>query len=215
MITPSKEFWDVFKETPGAFSIAEAVALINISNQAPEGIFIEFGSHKGKSSQCIAYGIGNNNFNKTLLLVEPEFSDNGWMKDVMRKLWCFMPLDKFVPLANTSLDVLKSNSDISFCFVDSGTHSDDLVMNETKMLEDKIISGGIIAYHDCFSQFTKVTEAYEYLLSTGKYEEIKINWQEIFDYLKENNISEDDNNSWHKYPELPHPPNFIGALKRK
>jgi Ni,Fe-hydrogenase I large subunit len=88
-------------------------------------------------------------------------------------------------------------------------------MQEVKMLEDRIIQGGIIAFHDVFSQFVKQTEAYEYLLSTGKYEEIKINWQEIFDYLKENNISEDDNNSWHKYPELPYPPNFIGALKRK
>jgi hypothetical protein len=87
-------------------------------------------------------------------------------------------------------------------------------MQEAKLLENRIVQGGIIAFHDYKNQFTEVEIAYDYLLSTGKYEPIGINWQEIFDYVKEHNL-EEGNNSWHLYPELPHPPNFVGALKRK
>jgi len=71
-----------------------------------------------------------------------------------------------------------------------------------------------IAAHDYKNQFTEVEGAYDYLVGTGKYEPIHINWQEIFDYVAEHNL-EEGNNSWHLYPELPHPPNFVGALRRK
>lgn len=215
MITPSKEFWKVFKETTGALSVAEACCLLNLVYNSPDGLIMELGSHKGKSSQSISFAFSKKDDKSKFVMVEPEFKDEYWLSDVVKKIMALLPNGGFGYQIDFSLNVIPKYKEYSFVFIDSGTHSDDLVMNETKMLEDKIISGGIIAYHDCFSQFTKVTEAYEYLLSTGKYEEIKINWQEIFDYLKENNISEDDNNSWHKYPELPYPPNFIGALKRK
>lgn len=214
MGTPPKEFWEQFKITPGAFSTAEALAIFNIVSSIKYSrvgdwveTYIELGSHRGKSSQAIAAAIKKG----VLYCVEPEFENVDWLNDFNRlnKYGCDV-----ITISDYSTNVLPTFNKLTFAFVDSGTHSDDLVMIESKMLEDKIIRGGVVAYHDKGSQFTKVDEAYSYLLSTGKYEEIKINWNEIFDYLKENNISEDDNNSWHKYPELPHPPNFIGALKR-
>jgi hypothetical protein len=45
-------------------------------------------------------------------------------------------------------------------------------------------------YHDKGSQFTRVDEAYNYLLSTGKFEEIKINWEDIFEYVKWHNLED-------------------------
>jgi hypothetical protein len=214
MITPSKEFWEIFKSTPGALSTTEAIAIMNIAAQAPKGIFLELGSHKGKSSQCIALIVSFLKEEGTFIAVEPEFTDENWKQPFVGTISRMLPESGFGWWSKYSTEMIHEYDELSFCFVDSGTHSDDLVMNETKMLDDRMISGGIIAYHDCFSQFTKVTEAYEYLLSTGKYEPIEINWQEIFDYVAEHNL-EEGNNSWHQYPELPHPPNFVGALRRK
>lgn len=209
---PSKQVIKQFQETVGAMSVVEGISLYNICLQAPDyGNWVELGSHKGRSSVMIASCI---NEKIELSLVEPEFSKIEWANEVANKLQWLNKNRNIVFWANYSTEILDKFNEISFCFVDSGTHSDSLVMNESKMLEDKIISGGVIAYHDKGSQFTKVDEAYNYLLSTGKYEEIIIDWDSIFKYVKENNL-QDGELSWHKYPELPHPPNFIGALRRK
>lgn len=212
MKNPPISFWADFTNICGAFSCCEAVALYDIVSNIEQGDFIELGSHKGRSSICIAAAMPNVS---RLILVEPEFINKEWEEGVLSQVSKWMPKNNSLQgYAAGSLDILPLFNEISFCFVDSGTHSDSLVMNESKMLEDRIISGGIIAYHDKGSQFTKVDEAYNYLLSTGKYEEIIIDWNSVFEYVKENGL-EDGELSWHKYPELPHPPNFIGALRKK
>jgi len=212
MITLTPEFWKDFTSTVGAFSCAEAVCLRELVLESKPGVFLELGSHRGRSSICIASALPTQS---SLILVEPEFENKEWHKDVFDRVSKYLIDEtKFRLFIGYSCDAISVFNEISFCFVDSGTHSDDLVMNESKMLEDRMIIGGIIAYHDKGSQFTKVDEAYSYLLSTGKYEEVKIDWNKIFDYLKENDL-QDGELSWHVYPELPHPPNFIGALRRK
>lgn len=213
MLTPNSEFWKIFKETPGALSCAEAVCLLNLVEQSPDGIFLELGSHKGKSSQAISLSFASKSEGSGLVLVEPEFVDSEWLDGVVKKVGKLLPKGGFCYRIDYSLNVIPTYDFYSFVFIDSGSHSDELVMNECLLLEDKMAKGGIISFHDKGSQFTKVDEAYNYLLSTGKYEEIKIDWQEIFDYVAEHNL-EEGNNSWHIYPELPHPPNFIGALRR-
>lgn len=212
MITPTKEFWEVFKSTSGALSTAEALAIMNIAAQAPKGIAMEMGVHKGKSLISSIYGL---NYDRVFVLVEPEFKDIDWWIGV-EKLANMVEINtnSYVKEADYSINVIDKCDEYAWVFSDAGSHSDDLPMQEVKMLEDKIIKGGIIAFHDVFSQFVKQTEAYEYLLSTGKFEKIEINWPEIFDYVAEHDL-EEGNNSWHVYPELPHPPNFVGALKRK
>jgi hypothetical protein len=212
---PPTEFWDKFKKTTGAFSTAEALALFNIvSDIKYDGVgdwvetYLELGSHKGKSSRVIAAAIKPS---ACLYCVEPEFSDEKWLNE----FWTAITSKATIKaVADYSLNVIPNFDKLTFVFVDSGTHSDDLVMNECKMLEDRIIRNGVISFHDKGSQFTKVDEAYNYLVSTGKYEIVPIAWDEIFQYVKWQDL-EAENNSWHQYPELPHPPNFIGALRRK
>ena len=227
MITPTKEFWEVFKSTPGALSTAEALAIMNIAAQAPDGLFLELGTHKGKSALAASIGLNREYvFGKTPIelnrfyLVDPIFSDKEIYDELNRTLHWHKFNIQYFPTTNTSLEVIKPLLDVeqkkgyAYVFSDAGSHSDELPMWEVKELEDLIIPNGIICFHDVFSQFVKQTEAYEYLLYTGKYEPIEINWQEIFDYVAEHDL-EEGNNSWHLYPELPHPPNFVGALKRK
>jgi hypothetical protein len=211
MIVPNEDFWKAFKRTEGAFSTAEAIALYNIALQVERPIIsIELGTHKGKSAMAAAVALDGGEF----ILVDPIFSDDGLRNLVQLKVSSFSEKLFVRLMPTTSIDAIQVSDFYSYAFIDSGSHGDGLPMQEAKLLEDKIVNGGIIAWHDYKNQFTEVEQAYNYILSTGKYERIEINWSEIFDYVKEHNL-EEGNNSWHLYPELPHPPNFVGALKRK
>lgn len=210
MQVPSLQFWQLFKKTYGAFSTAEAIALMNICGQVPEGDYAELGVHKGKSAMCAALALPSGIFT----LIDPEFSDKQWDDKVYNLVSAINDSVSILTLDEKSPEVIYDMGMMAYVFIDSGSHSDELPMQEVKALEDKMIHGGIIAFHDKGSQFTKVDEAYDYLVSTGKYDIIHIDWQPIFDYVKEHNL-EEGNNSWHLYPELPHPPNFVGALRRK
>ncbi len=218
MITPPLEFWDVFKETQGALSTAEALAIINVAELAPQGIYIELGTHKGKSAMSALVslkeysGIG---VVPIFYLVDPIFEDEELCQNVHLSI---MKANKknvgYAYETTTSLEEIPKHDNYAYVFLDSGSHGDGLPMQEVLLLEDRIVSRGIICLHDFLNQFTEVEMAYQYLVSTGKYEKIEIDWEEIFHYVKKHNL-EDGNNSWHQYPELPHPPNFVGALRRK
>jgi hypothetical protein len=212
MITPSKEFLEVFKNTDGALSVTESISLINIAAQAPEGIFLELGTHKGKSTMSLLAGLPKGDIG----LVEPSFTDSEINPvDVVKTIIPFSKHKRSIfVIPDYSINILPNQPKMAFVFVDSGSHGDGLPMQEVKLLEDIMIENGIICFHDYLNQFVEVEQAYKYLLGTGKYEEIKIDWQEIFDYVNEHNL-EEGNKSWHVYPELGHPPNFVGALRRK
>lgn len=218
MIKLDADFIRHFKSIIGAFSVAEAIGLYQIIQTVPNGIFAELGTHKGKSGSVLAYGLPEG----VLHLIDPEFKDKEWEKEARYNinrhqshkidvLYHATTSLEFIPtILNQEVSLLK---EYAFIFIDSSIH-DDMVMGEVKAMENLICKGGIIAFHDYLNQFSAVERAYNYLLSTNKYEPIFIDWQEIFDYVAENNL-EEGNNSWHLYPELPHPPNFIGAVKRK
>lgn len=209
MIKPPKELIELFKKTNGAFSVTEMFALYNIVLDAPRGVYGELGVAYGKSAIVMVAAMRGNE----IVLVEPEFSDENRRKEVIdlisgvtdRKLYC-------LPVAGYSTDVLPDMGMFAYVMVDSGSHQDGLPMAEVKMLEDKMLPGGIIAFHDYLSQFHEVSEAYQYLLSTGKYEEVPIPWQQIVEMVNAENL-EEGNVSWH-HNELKNPC-FLGALKRK
>ena len=210
MFVPNKEFWDVFKKTPGAFSSAESLALMNICKKVvSRGTYMELGVYRGKSTLSALQGLNDGFF----ILVDPVFEDEEVIREVVGTLAQANP--QCVQLnfvANYSTNVIPQQEHLAFVFVDSGSH-DETVFDEVKMLEDRMVPGGIIAFHDFRNQFVSVEGAYNYLLGTGKYEEILIDWEEIFKYVEENG-TEHGNQSWHVYPDLGHPPNFVGALRR-
>lgn len=218
MITPSKNILDLFRHTYGAMSVVEGIALYNITLQAPEGDWYELGSHRGKSSVMITSAAKSNS---CLNFLEPDMVDKAVEGAVGANI--ILSLQKgilnttFNLIPDYSTNVLsKINKDISLLFVDSGNHGEEIVQSEKPLYENKMVKGGIIIFHDYGekSQFTAVAKCYNELLASGNYERIEINWQEIFDYVAEHNL-EEGNNSWHIYENLPHPPNFVGALKRK
>lgn len=211
MILPTKEFLEVFKKTEGALSVCESIAIMNIAAQSPnevmDGLYYEFGSYFGKSSMSAMVGFKKGRF----MLVDPIFEDEKIFTDVLKRVYD-KTKDVGVGLtAGYSTDILPQLSDISYVFVDSGDHGEELVQAEVKLLEDRIVPNGIIAFHDYKNQFTAVERGYNQLVATGKYEPIPIGWDEIISYVRENNL-EEGNSSWHM-PDNPFP-NFVGAVKR-
>lgn len=215
---PTIEFWELFKNARGAMSSAEAIFMYNACLIVPDdGVSVEMGTAYGKSA-IVTLMAWEHKGKKTLHLLEPEFEKIEFLQDVHKNIKLFQNRHcdntTCVFLKNLSTEFLPKYEKYSYIMWDTGSHGHELVSLEKPLLEDKIIEGGVLVMHDINSQFTACTEAYQDLIASGKYEEIKYDWQEIFSYVAEHNL-EEGNNSWHQYPELPHPPNFIGALKRK
>jgi hypothetical protein len=207
MIIPSNEFIEKFRNVKGAMSVCEMIFLYNCAFDSPQGECLELGSHRGKSSMAIAAAL---NKESSLYLVEPEFEDKEWVREVMELVRGYAKNVFYV--AGYSTDVIQEFHDLAFVFVDSGSHQDGLPMREVKMLEDRVKSGGIIAFHDLNSQFIEVGWAYSYLVNTGKYDVINPDWGKIESHVSANDL-EKGNDTWH-HTELDHP-KFIGALRRK
>ena len=208
MILPSKEFWEVFKRTPGALSCTEAIAIMNIAAQVPESSYLELGTYRGKSAMSALVSLKNGSFD----LVDPEFSDQLQVSDEVMKMASGGNIAINIIKAY-STDIIENYNHLSYVFVDSGSHQDGLPMKEVILLENRVASGGIVAFHDFKNQFREPAEAAEYLVNTGKYEWVDIQWDSIIHYVKENNL-EEGNDSWHIYEDRPFP-NFVGAIKRK
>lgn len=208
MIQPSNEFLKVFKETSGALSVCESIAIMNIAALAPQGTYVELGTYHGKSAMSAMVSLRDGQFN----LVDPIFNDKKLGNDICKSV-DVLGLASPVFFGELSTDFIpRQLYTYSYVFVDSGSHQDGLPMEEVRLLEDRVVPNGIIAFHDYESQFKEVKEAYDYLVLTGKYEPIYINWSEIINYVREHNL-ESNNNSWH-HLELDFPC-FVGAVKRK
>jgi len=242
MIKPTKEFLETFKNTKGAIGVAEAIAIINIASQAPLGLtYLDLGSHAGKAAMAAAYGLTSTPcpyFGHPFYLVDPiydfgnleawkhseqghpDFADWLYAKEINFNDIVIRNIAK-VSCGHLSANLCGSYSEaeivkhdkIGYCFVDSDTHQGGLVLREAKLLEDRVVPYGIIAFHDFGNQFREPREAAEYLVGTGKYYWVDIDWGSIFDYVRENNL-EDGNDSWHNKGSEEFP-KFVGAVIRK
>ncbi len=235
MIIPSKEFVDLFKKTQGAFSVSESIALMNLTATVPEGYnFIEAGSNAGKSSMSAAYGLPKGK----LYMIDPIFdltNREAWEHTIQEKpenlAWGYVNEDGFnegvknrvmfssncrvepILLGSYSEKELPKYGKYSYVFIDSDNHQFERVFAEIKIVEDMVVEGGIIAFHDFGNQYISPMQAHQYLIWTGKYENVPIDWQGIFDYVRANNM-ETDNDTWHHAGSNEFPC-YVGAVRRK
>jgi len=207
MITPTPEFLKALKETNGALSIAESIFIMQAAALAPRGTYTELGVAYGKSAMSACTTLKEGFF----YLVDPLFEDTKVLDEVYNKVSKITPDIKVKMLPIYSTDFLPKFAPYSYVMLDSGDH-DEIVMKEINLVKDNMVSGGVIVMHDLDSQFLAVRDGYNYLLSTGNYEEIKPDWNEINNYVNENDL-ETNNISWH-HQEMKNP-NFVGALRRK
>lgn len=237
MITPSADQLAIFKKTPGAISVHELIAIINVAALAPRGTCCEMGSHRGKSGIAAAIGLTRSiDPGRTLIMVDPLYDmenleawkhacqghpDNAWQgaKDKDFHQSVMDPIIKasegmIVPLlrGDYSINAIqKIHGPISYCFLDSDQHQYELVKEELILLRPKMNIGGVIGFHDFRSQFSGVEQAYREMLHGGFYEEIPIDWESIKKWVSENG-GESGNESWHHCDKPA--PCFFGALRR-
>ena len=156
MIYPTQAFIKFFKSINGAFSVTEAIALYNILSEVKEGVYVELGVAHGKSATVAMDILPKGTFH----LVDPEFEQMNHIEDVAFKLR-MVSMDFllcFNPMYSTDFLVKPPGSydQFSYVMVDSGSHQDGLPLAEVKLLEDRMIEGGIMAFHDYQSQFSEV-----------------------------------------------------------
>jgi hypothetical protein len=215
MITPTKHFWEVFKATNGALSASESLFIIQAAALAPKGNYIECGVAYGKSAISALVTLKEYKPDGDMvqfILVDPLFSGieickqvDSTIRSTTDKIMAFNYDERY------STEVIPLYENYAYAMLDSGDH-DQTIIDEFFLIKDKMVSGGVIVLHDLDSQFIKVREVYNMFLSTGNYEEIKPDWDEINAFVNENNL-EGGNLSWH-HQELKNP-NFVGALRRK
>lgn len=146
------------EQIDGMLSNNEAILLYNLAKKANNGVIVEIGSYKGKSTICLGYGSkdgsgvrvyaidphqGNLSLNKHALPSLKEFktniSQNKEIKDYV------LPLFITSEAAN---EIVKQKADLVFI---DGDHSFPSVLKDFQLWNSKLNEGGIIAFHDSFS----------------------------------------------------------------
>ncbi len=231
------ELLKIVQKTPGAISMTEAFGVFDtIMNnlKCSVGIAVDLGSNAGKSSligtsalsalnrmdvfHCVdpVYDLNNekewaNTFQKTAdnmpwgICRELDFK-----KNLLNKLQSVSSLHHTL-YGETSLTYLKTPRSFSYVFLDSDDHQLELIMQEVKMLMEQVMVDGLLFFHDFMGNYVAPGMAYEYLVDTGYYEPVHINWDKAIEFVNKYNL-EEDNDSWH-FKHLENP-NFAGCLKR-
>jgi len=230
-------FEDV-KKIPGAISMTESVGIyrtvIGSLQGDPHGVAVDLGSNAGKSSIVGAKALADVGFKGRFFMVDlaydlmnPEWKHTtqgdadlmpwGYLREPNAKATIKKRVEKYYPhvvLAGlSSIQFLsQAKGPVSYAFIDSDDHQVELVHQEVRMLEHLVSPGGLVFFHDFRNQYIGPAKAYEYLISTGKYEAIEIDWKSAIEYAKENKL-EDGNDSWHM-PGVDFPI-FVGCVRRK
>ncbi len=226
------------KDIPGALSLAEMYGLAKTITEKIDCVdtlnAIDLGSHVGKSAFVALSALSVIDRNDYFELVDPIYSEDypeEWEKvikeDITRDaliLRVYGLLDS-IPGSDVLLYGEKSiiylemyfeedrqEDSVSYVFIDTADHELELVMKEVELLEDVVSPGGLIFFHD-YGNYPGPLKAAEYLVNTGKYEYIDINWEEAIEFLETNGLDESQNNSWHKFEDVKNPC-YLGCVRR-
>lgn len=238
MIFPTQKQLELFKRTPGAISVHEMVAIMNVVAQAPNGVFCEMGSHRGKSGTAAAFAMAmTHGFN--LHMVDPLYDMTNleaWSHACQGhpdNAWCGAKEEGFnesivALIAEASEgavlavlhgdfsthaipEIYNSEGQIAYCFLDSDQHQYELVKEELGLLKDRMMIGGIIGFHDFQSQYLGVEQAYREALEGDIFHEVSIDWEQIKGWVSGHG-GEEGNESWHHKGNPA--PCFFGALRK-
>jgi len=147
----------ITKKIEGWLTEREAKLLFNLArNLKGTGIIVEIGSWKGKSTICLAKGSKEGKRVK-VYAIDPHTGSPEHSKRY-GKVWTFDEFlqniknagveDLVVPIAKTSEDAYKSfNLPVDLLFID-GNHEYKSVKLDFELWNNKLIEGGIVAFHD-------------------------------------------------------------------
>lgn len=230
---PSELFWRRFLPTPGAIGAAEACAISWLASQVPQGLFADMGSHYGKSSMAAANSLPSGNLYMVdqVYCGDPDVWEHSVQKTPKNNPWAYTKEADFKEKVKENIKIVSTmevqpllvgdysenflvpRTGYAWVFIDSDNHCGGMAIREAKILLHRMVAGGIIAFHDVDNQFYDPRAAINYLVSTGKFEEINIPWNEIFNFVRAADL-ESKNNSWHQSGSEEFP-KFVGAVRRK
>ena len=232
-----KDLIDHFKKIPGAISVYEAVGLyLTIINECKIKFTYgaDLGSYAGKSSCVGSAALSEINACTHFCLVDPLYGDKDnpytWRhtRGGNPRSWHFdqpnaneiilADASKFSKLTHSlagvpSVEFLESCPPLGYIFIDTDDHGPETIAEELAFIKNKLLPGGIIAFHDYGNQYSAPLLAAEKLVASGEYEQLEIDWPRI-NQLGDEYGGEEGNNSWQVYAEIPKT-NFLGCVRRR
>lgn len=174
---------NIINEIEGFLSESEGQFLYNMAKncQGKEGVIVEIGSWKGKSTICL--GSGSKAASKVRIYAIDPHRDTSAHKvfgapltfeEFKKNIQAAVVNDIIFPIVETSKDAAEIfNYPIEFLFID-GEHEYEMVKLDFELWYPKVIDGGFIAFHDYwFSGPKKVIEKY-ILLGSRHFKDIRI-----------------------------------------
>ena len=140
---------EVSKGIPGWLADNEGIFLYNAAKNCTKGEIVEIGSWKGKSTVWLAEG---SKAGKKLKVhaIDPHkgYDSKPTLKDFTENIESAKVDDIVVPIVKTSEEAAKSfRKPVEFIFID-GSHEYDDVKKDFELWFPKVMSGGIMAFHD-------------------------------------------------------------------
>ena len=220
------EMLEFTKNIYGGVNMSEMVALYDTiikHLKCPEGIAADLGSHEGKSSVIGVAALSFLNRTDDFYSVEViEFGKPGVKQKVKERITKYSSGKVTLIQSFSSEFIDQHDGPFSYVFIDTD-HTLEICMGEAKGLEDKMHSGGLIFFHDFKNQYPAPAQVYAYLIDTGKYEEIKVDWDFAIQLTKEHELEKDDV-TFARYDGVHSPslselttfeyPTFIGCVRR-
>lgn len=239
MITPTPDQLALFKSTPGAISVHELLGIMHAASLAPAGTCAEMGSNQGKSGIAAACGLPMDVSGvRELHMVDPLFdlsnieawkhscqghpanagygADSPEFNDVVAERVINAADGVIAPVLHGDFsthaipELCDKHGKFAYVFIDSDQHQYELCRAECDLLMDRMVMGGIIAFHDLGSQFTGVENVYREMVNTGLFIEVPIPWDSIKEWVAANG-GEAGNESWHHVDKPA--PCYFGAIK--
>ncbi|MFH1308286.1 MAG: class I SAM-dependent methyltransferase [archaeon] len=127
----------------------EAELLFNLAKNVKNGVIVEIGSYKGKSALALGRGA-----KVKVYTVDCDKSNLKELNDNIKKA----KLKNIISISKYSKEAAESfNDKIGMLFID-GNHSYESISEDFLSWKDKVISGGIIAFHDVHYSWNDVTK---------------------------------------------------------
>lgn len=148
------KMWDRIDESMvdlgKATSDREVEALAKLAKEASEGVIVEIGSWKGRSTVYLASGSKYGGKGLKVYSIDPLTSESRTIfNENIKKLGL---CDMIVPLVMKSEDAIEQwNHPVSLLFID-GAHDYENVKKDFELWEPHIIDGGVVVFHDKFAE---------------------------------------------------------------
>jgi len=174
-----KELDDIYP-MPGMLTAAEVDCLFKLGqfNQC-EGVIVEIGSWKGKSTIALARGAAVTHGEK-IFAVDPHkpLAEEGYTEDTEAEFLDNIQkagvADRVVPMTMTSQDAARGwNKPIRLLWID-GDHRYEPTKLDFNLWEPHLVEGGIIAMHDTIRKKGPKRVLWEKVFLSGRFQEIAI-----------------------------------------